>query len=186
MARATMVLPPTFDELVNNSDYIVRAKTVNVTSEKKATSHGTKIYTQVELDVLDVVAGTPPAHVTLRFLGGQVGNERMVVEGMPRFHVGDEDILFVSGNGRSIAPLYGMMHGRFPVRTDTQTGRKYVTRSDGTPLLSTGQIASPMAEGASQGATNRAAAVAQALGPTDFMRQIRAAVKPNARLNRAP
>lgn len=180
----TTVLPPTFDALVNDSDYVIRARTKNVTATKEATAGGSKIYTHVELEVIDIVAGTPPTKITLRLLGGQVGDERMFVEGMPRFHPGDEDILFVSGNGRSICPLYGMMHGRFPVRTDPQTGRKYVTRENGMPLVGTSQIATPLPENALQPLT-RAAAVPEALGPTDFIRQIRAAVKPDARLNRA-
>jgi hypothetical protein len=184
--RATTVLPPTFDALVNNSDYIVRARTKSVSAQKQETAHGSKIYTLVDIEVLDVVAGTPPAHVTLRLLGGQVGDERMIVEGMPRFQVGDEDILFVRDNGRSICPLYRMMHGRFPVRTDPRDGRKYVTRADGEPVTSTAQIASPMAEGATATGAKHAAAVAAAVGPTDFIRQIRAAVRPDARLNRAP
>ncbi|HVU25954.1 MAG TPA: hypothetical protein VHE13_17620 [Opitutus sp.] len=185
-ARATTVLPPTFDELVNNSDYIVRARTKAVTAEKQQSAHGAKIYTEVELEIVDVVGGTPPAQVTLRFLGGRVGDEQMIIEGMPRFHVGDEDILFVSGNGRSIAPLYGMMHGRFPVRTDRESGRKYVTRANGAPLGSTAQIAAAMTKEAGVDARQLEAAVGAALGPTDFIRLIRAAIKPDARLNRAP
>ncbi len=185
VARATTVLPPTFDELVNNADYIVHARTKSVTATKATSGHGPKIYTQVELEIVDVVAGTPPAQVTLRLLGGQVGDERMIVEGMPRFRVGDEDVLFVSGNGHAVCPLYGMMHGRFPVRTDPASGRKYMTRENGAPLENTRQIFTPMTASPSVGAAAREAAVSGALGLTDFIRKIRSQVKPDARLNRA-
>jgi len=185
LARATTVEPPTFEALVNSSDYIIRAKTKSVSAEKKTTDHGVKIVTHVELEILEVVGGAPPAQLTLQLLGGRVGDDEMIVEGMPRFHAGDEDILFVSGNGRTICPLYGMMHGRYSVRTDASTGRKYVTRANGSPLHDTAQIASPMAEAAATEPAQWQAAVATALGPTDFIRQIRSSIKPDARLNRA-
>ena len=184
-ARATTVVPPEFQTLVNDSDYIVHAVTKSVSSEKRTGPHGVQIVTHVELEVIEVVAGTPPAKVTLEMLGGRVGDEELTIDGMPRFHVGDEDILFVSGNGRTICPLYGMMHGRYSVATDPATSRKYVARSDGTPLRDTAQIAAPIAENGATEPTRRAAAVAAALDPAGFIRQIKAAVRPDARLNRA-
>jgi hypothetical protein len=104
----------------------------------------------------------------------------MTVGGMPRFEVGDEDVLFVSGNGRSICPLYGMMHGRYSVERDPATGRKFVTRSNGVPLRSTTQVSAPMERGVLEKSRGRIA-VDTALGPADFIRQIRAAVKPDTR-----
>lgn len=172
-ARATTVVPPTFDALVNQSDYIVRAVVKNVSAEKRAGTRGMKIVTRVELDVLEVVAGDPPADVTLEFLGGTVGDETLSVRGMPQFRAGDEDILFVSGNGRTICPLYGMMHGRYAIERDAVSGRKYVVRSDGMPLRDTAQIASPLAERALSKAAYQLAAAA-ALEPAEFIRRIRA------------
>jgi hypothetical protein len=176
-AAATTVVPPEFDALVNESDYVVHARVSAVSAEKRVSERGAKIVTKVELEVIEVVAGTPPAKIVLELLGGRVGEEKMAVGGMPRFQVGDEDVLFVSGNGRSICPLYGMMHGRYSVEQDPATGRKFVRRSDGVPLSSTRQITAPMAEGTSAKSTGRAAAEA-ALGPAEFIREIRAAVKP--------
>ena len=183
--RATTVVPPEFQTLVNDSDYIVHAVTTSVSAEKRTGPGGVAIFTHVELQVVEVVAGTPPAKITLELLGGRVGNEALSVEGMPRFQVGDEDILFVSGNGRTICPLYGMMHGRYSVQKDPATARRYVARSDGEPLRTTAQIASSIAEQGTVEPARRAAAVAAALDPAEFIRQIRAAVRPDARLNRA-
>jgi hypothetical protein len=179
--RATTVVPPEFPTLVNDSDYIIRAVTRNVTTLKQAGAHGGRIFTRVELDIVEVIAGTPPANVVLEFLGGRLGDEQLKIEGMPEFKVGDEDILFVSGNGRTFCPLYAMMHGRYPVETDAATGRKFVARADHLPLQSTAEISTPMAEGlpSVQSTTVRG------LSPSDFIQQIRAAVKPDARFNRA-
>ena len=183
--RATTVVPPEFQMLVNDSDYIVHAVTRSVSAEKRTGTGGVAIVTHVELEVIEVVAGTPPAKIILELLGGRVGNEELSVEGMPRFHVGDEDILFVSGNGRTICPLYGMMHGRYSVQKDPSTARRFVARSDGAPLRATAQIASPIADKGTAEPSRRAAAVAAALDPAEFIRQIRSAVRPDARLNRA-
>lgn len=181
---ATTVEPPAFGALVNDSDCIVRAVTRAVTSEKRPGPNGPRIRTRVELEVLEVVAGTAPARLTLDFLGGEVNGERLIVSGSPRFRVGDEDILFVSGNGRSFCPLYAMMHGRYAVATDSDTGRRYVVRSDGMPLRDTAQISSPMEEHRPADAAARSAAVATALEPAEFIRRIRAAVKPGTRVSR--
>jgi hypothetical protein len=179
VSRATSVVPPEFPTLVNDSDYIIRAVTRSVVAEKRVTGQRTKIVTKVELDVLEVVAGTAPARVTLEFLGGRVGDEYLKVEGMPQFKVGDEDVLFVSGNGRSICPLYAMMHGRYPVHTDSVTGQKTIARADGVPLQSVAEIAAPLAHGG-------AATLAHSgLSPAAFIQQIKASVRPDARFNRA-
>lgn len=177
---ATTVLSPEFPTLVNESDFIVHAVTKNVSAEKRIGPRGLKIFTRVEFEIIEVVAGTSPATLTLEFLGGRVGDEVMTVGGMPEFRVGDEDILFVRGNGQSICPLYAMMHGRYSVGREAATGRRYVARSDGTPLQSTAQVAAPLeAQPAEAGEIRAASAVA--LGPTDFVRQIKASLRPGAR-----
>lgn len=181
-SAATTVLPPEFPRMVSGSDCIVRAVVKNVTSVKKSRGHGVKIFTEVELQVIEVIAGNPPANLTLELLGGKVGGQELTVEGMPQFHAGDEDILFVSGNGKNISPLYGMMHGRYPILKDA-TGRRYVARSDGEPLRTTAQISTPMGESA--GDTRSAQATASALTPEEFIAQIKAAPQPPTPAQRA-
>jgi hypothetical protein len=178
--RATTVVPPDFSTLVNESDYIIRAVTRSVVAEKRPTAQGSKIVTRVELEVLEVVAGKAPATVTLEFLGGRVGSETMRVEGMPQFHVGDEDVLFVRDNGTSMCPLYAMMHGRYAVRTEAGTGRRFIMRADGTPLQGTEQISRDLLPAS----VARQASPATGLAPATFVQQIKASVRPDARFNR--
>lgn len=179
IARATTVVPPDFDQLVNESDYIIRAVVKSVTSEYRTDSHGKKIITKVALEVREVVAGTPPKEVVLEFLGGRMGDEQMVVEGAPRFHVGDEDILFVRGNGHTIVPLVAMMHGRYPVMKEASSGRKYMARENQIPLRDTAEIAQAMT--ADLASANRAAtsSATPALTPEEFIQRVKAAVNPN-------
>jgi hypothetical protein len=183
-AHATTVVPPSFDALVNQSDYIVRTRVKSVVAEKRPVPQGVKIVTLVQVEILETVAGSPPQSLTLEIFGGKVGDEELIVEGMPRFAVGDEDILFVRDNGRAICPLYAMMHGRYGIREDSVTGRKYLTRADEVPLQSSAQVSAPLAESATSRSA-RSVAIDHALEPDEFVRQIRAAVKPTARLNRA-
>jgi hypothetical protein len=183
---ATTVTPPEFSALVNESDYIVHAKVSSVLSEKRTASGGAaKIVTIVGLEVIEIVAGAPPKEIKLEMLGGKVGDEELVVAGMPQFTVGDEDILFVRGNGHSISPLYGMMHGRYPIGRDAASGRRFVARENGVPLSDPAEISLPMPKGGAAELLRRQRSVAEALAPEDFIRRIKAAITPEARLNRA-
>jgi hypothetical protein len=183
--RATTVEPPEFSQMVNGSDCIVRAVVKSVSSVKKVRARGVKIFTEVELEIVEVIAGNPPAKLTLEMLGGQIGQEELVVSGAPRFQVGDEDILFVSGNGRNLSPLYGMMHGRYPILKDAATGRAYVARSNHVPLHDAAEVSLPMTGGATAELQRRALSTAGALTPEDFIRQIRANARPPAQTQRA-
>jgi hypothetical protein len=179
----TTVLPPEFGQLVNGSDYIVHGRVKSVEAEKREGARGSRIYTRVHLEVIELVAGVPPREIVLQLLGGKVGKEEMRVVGMPRFEVGDEDILFVSGNGRAICPLFGMMHGRFPILVEG--GERVVARSDRMPLRSTAEIATLLPEPHRAEARRSVNAVA-GLRPAEFIQQVRAAVRPDAKLHRAP
>ena len=177
-APATTVIAPDFDQLVNESDYVVRAVVKSVTSEYRASPNGRKIITKVEVEVREVVTGTPPARVVLEMLGGKVGDESMVLEGAPQFKVGDEDVLFVSGNGQNIYPLFAIMHGRYPVLREPGTGRIYMARSNQVPLQDTAEVAQAMTDGGAAALPGKGKNPAQALTPEQFVQQIKAAVNP--------
>lgn len=178
--RATTVVPPKFDELVNESDYIVRAVVKSVVSEWREKQGKRHIFTFVELDVLEVIHGKPLQPLVLEMLGGQVGDEALVVQGMPKFDVGQEDILFVRGNGRQFYPLTAAMHGRYPVVRE-KGGRAHVARSNQAALHATAEVALPMTEESEVAVQQAVSADTPALSPDDFTRQIRAAVNVNYR-----
>ena len=180
------VVAPQFTELVNGSDFIVRAVVKSVRSEWREKQGQRHIYTLVELEVREVIAGTPPQPLILQVLGGQVGDEAMVIDGAPQFKVGQEDILFIRGNGRQFYPLTAVMHGRYPIRREPTTNREYVVRSNDVPLKATDEVAQPMAEGSTAELQRRMTSPAQAMTPSAFIQQIRAAIgakTPNARVN---
>ena len=178
-ARATTVLPPDFDQLVNESDYIIHAVVKSVTAEYRTDTYGKKIITKVALEVREVVAGTPPKEVVLEILGGRMGDEQMVIEGAPRFHVGDEDILFVRGNGHTIVPLVAMMHGRYPVMKEASSGRKYMARENQMPLRDTAEIAQAMPAGLVSATPAATSSASSAMTPEEFIQRVKAAVNPS-------
>ena len=185
-APATTVVPPTFAQLVNESDYIVRAVVKSVTSEWRENNGHRHIYTFVELDVREVIAGSPPQPLVLQMLGGKVGDEALTVSGAPKFNIGDEDVLFIQGNGQNISPLFAIMHGRYPVMREKENGREYITRSNKVPLQDTAEVALPMTEGSAAAMQLRMKNAAQALTPAQFTQRVKAAVDSSYRRQSQP
>jgi hypothetical protein len=166
--------------LVNESDYIVHTVVKSVSSEWKDKQGHRAIFTLVELEVVEVISGQPPQPLVLEMLGGRVGDEEMVVQGMPKFKVGQEDILFVRGNGRQFYPLTAAMHGRYPIVRESG-GRVHMARSNQVPLHDTAEVALPIEDDGTGGIKVAARTDRVALSPDDFTRQIRATVNPNYR-----
>ena len=178
-ASATTVIPPDFDHLVAQADYVVRAVVISVTSELRTAGPQRHIITKVELDVREVISGTPPQPLVLQLLGGKVGDEEMVVDGVPKFKVGDEDVLFVHGNGRQFCPLVALAYGRFPIKRDDK-GRAYMARANGVPLMSEQDVVKPMGLGVAVGSGLRAQPATgpggmPALSPVEFANRIKTA-----------
>lgn len=169
---ATSVIAPEFDQLVGGADYVVRATVKSVTSEWRVSGGQRHIFTKVELAVSEVITGTPPNPLVLDMLGGVVGDEELRVEGTPKFKVGEESVLFVQANGRQYYPLVGIMHGKYPVMRDAQSGREYIARSNGAPLYDEKEVVEPMN---SASAVKAARADQQPLTPAAFTAKIREA-----------
>jgi len=166
---ATSVVPPDFDSLVIQSDFIVRAVVRSVDAEWRNDGPNRTIITKVELNVSEVIKGTPPVPLVLELLGGIIGAEEMLVEGAPKFHVGDENVLFVQGNGRQYVPLVGIMYGKYPVVHDGSLGADIILRSNGMALYDVRDVDQPMTE--TKPAT---AAGARPLTASEFSGKIRA------------
>lgn len=177
-AFATTVVPPEFNTLVNTSDYIVRAVVKSVTGEERTASSGVKlIFSRVELEVKEVIAGKPPSPLVLDVLGGKFGGRELAIGGAPKFNVGDEAIYFVQGNGRQIYPLTAMMHGLYPIKKEAGTGREYITRSSGEPMHDVRQVSQSMEASGATSTLPKSQAATLALSPSDFILNIRATAK---------
>jgi len=129
--RATTVVPPTFDELVGKAELIFQGSVTSVRSQWVGEGAQRHIASYVTFAVEDAVKGNPGASYTLQMLGGTVDGETMEVSESPKFVVGDRDILFVEHNGQQFVPLVGIMHGRFKIQREAQTGREIVATNEG-------------------------------------------------------
>ncbi|HTL67932.1 MAG TPA: hypothetical protein VL200_09745 [Lacunisphaera sp.] len=168
----TTVQAPEFDQLVAQADYVVRATVKSIDSAWREKDGHRFIASRVTLDVKEVIRGTPPSPLVLDMVGGTVGDDTLTVEGAPKFHVGDENILFVHGNGTVFYPLVAVMHGVYPIFRDRQTGREYALRSNGMPLYSENDVSLPMTKLSAVKVQNPSA---QPMTASEFAAKIRAA-----------
>ena len=167
-ALGTTVIPPSFDELVSRAEAIFQGTVTKVESQWTGEGAQHRIVSYVTFRVEDTLKGTPGEEYTLHMLGGTVDGETMEVSDGPKFKVGDRDIIFVENNGSQFIPLVGIMHGRFHVEKDDQTGREVVTTNEREPLKDVARL----------GKEERMTSVAgQALSPADFKAAIRNAVQ---------
>lgn len=178
---ATTVDAPDLDSLISQSDYVVRAVVRSATAEWREHAGQRYIGTRVELEIREIVKGAPPSPLVLDLIGGRIGEDELAIQGMPRFRVGDENVLFVHGEKRKMIPLVALMHGVYPVLREARSGETYVLRSNGLPLYHAQDVSLPM---------NRLSAVkqqnpsARPLTASAFIRQIRDRVtllQPNVR-----
>ena len=176
-AFATSVVPPEFDDLVNQADYIVRAVVVSVTPELKTRADGsTSIHSKIALQVEETIAGHPPTPLVLDMLGGKMGDREVRISGAPRYEVGDRAVFFVQGNGRQVHPLVRMMHGLYPVERDAVTGRSFIVRADRSPLLDVRNVSRPLAERTVSASATGTRNTDTALSPEQFEANIRARI----------
>ena len=174
-ARALSVIPPTFAELVAESESIVRAEVTALRSAHDGDSPGRPIRTYVTFEVVRALKGVTPAAdtLTLVFLGGTVGPDTLSIPGMPAFSLGDREILFVARNGKTYCPLIAAGHGRYRILRDAATQRDYVARENRTPLEDPEEVVLPLA---GSDVVARLKSPARALSPEDFETRISRAV----------
>jgi hypothetical protein len=131
--RATTVIPPTFDQLVDQAEVIFQGSVTDVKSQWIGEGAERSIVSYITFKVEESLKGGAGQTYTIRMLGGTVGEDTMEVSDAPRFHAGDRDIVFVENNGSQFVPLVGIMHGRFHVRRN-QAGKDVVTDNDDEPV----------------------------------------------------
>jgi hypothetical protein len=188
LARATSVVPPSFAELVHEADAIYRGRVTAVAPRRvELPDGGSVIKTFVTVTVERTLKGPAKSDVVLEFLGGTLGEESLVVSGMPKFNPGDREIVFVQKNGVQFCPLVALMHGRYRVLRDEAAARDYIARDNRVPLTDVADVELPMHQvPAALRAASAAAASARALTPAAFEASIVSEIQrptPRARPN---
>jgi len=132
--QATTVIPPTFEQLVDQADTIFQGTVTSVRSVWSGEGAQRHIESYVTFQIEDSLKGTPGQAYTIQILGGTVDDETMEVTDSPKFVVGDRDILFVEHNGEQFVPLVGINHGRFHIKQNPETGREIITNGEDAPV----------------------------------------------------
>ncbi len=132
-ARATVLLPAEFDDMVAGSSVIVHGRILDVRGQ--ASGDRRTIESLVTLEVEETFKGRPGRVVSFRVPGGQVGRYRRVMVGAPVFAEGDEVVLFLRGSAPVLPMPYGLNQGVFRVVRDG-SGRALV----GSPDAATGRV----------------------------------------------
>ena len=161
--QGTTVIPPTFDELVGKAEVIFQGTVTDVRSQWVGEGAQHRIMSYVTFKVEDTMKGAPGDTYTLRMLGGTVDGETMEVSDSPKFEVGGREIVFVENNGSQFIPLVGIMHGRFHIQKDDQTGADLVTTNEHQPVKDVSKL----------GRAETAAVTGKGLSAADFKAAIR-------------
>lgn len=172
------VIPPTFDELVGQAELIFEGTVNEVRSERIGEGAERRIVTYVTFGVDEAIKGNPGGAYTIRMLGGTVDDETMEVTDAPKFKKGDRDIVFVENNGKQFIPLVGIMHGRYRVAKDKQTGEQTLLTNSGHPLGDVSQIGKKEDGHAHARAATQTVAE-KGMRPSDFKSAIRAKLAAN-------
>jgi len=138
-ASATTVVPPTFEQLVDQAQVIFHGTVSKVNSQWIGEGAERRIVTYVTFNVKESLKGSAGKSYTIRTFGGTVDGETMMIGDAPTFDVGDDQILFVENNGSQVVPLVGLMHGQFRVRKD-DSGREMVTTNKNEPVRDVEQL----------------------------------------------
>ncbi|MBI5691620.1 MAG: hypothetical protein HZC55_16175 [Verrucomicrobia bacterium] len=143
--RATSVIPPSFPELVQEADAILRGRVTDIQARRAQAPDGTAlIKTFVTFAIERTLKGPAPASVTLEFLGGTIGDDSLVIAGMPKFQLGTTEYVFVQRNGVQYCPLVALGHGRYRLMRDAGSGREFLARDNGLPLTSVSDVEVPL------------------------------------------
>ena len=125
--NATVVKELSEEDMVNQSEEILIGTCASIRSEWN--EEGTKIYTYITFSVHNVLkGGESPQQITIRQLGGEVGDIGMRVEGASVFEEGEEALLFLRAGRKGYHRVVGLSQGKFSIKTDPVTQRKILVR----------------------------------------------------------
>lgn len=113
--------PPNFPQAIQDAPWIVRGIVGAKTPQwALARSGDKKIYTYIDLNVLEVLKGDlSTGNILVRTLGGKIGKVGLRVAGSAELNVGEEVVLLLRTGETGSSPVYevqGMMMGKFNLR----------------------------------------------------------------------
>lgn len=124
-AGAILVVPVTFEQLVDESTAVVFGRVADVRGQWTADRQF--IDSIITVDALDYIKGDLGAHVVMRLPGGEAGGVINLVPGAPTLREGEMVVLFLKARGPALLTTVGLGQGIFRVTHDHRTGAMLVT-----------------------------------------------------------
>ncbi|HSF06734.1 MAG TPA: hypothetical protein VLG10_13170, partial [Methylomirabilota bacterium] len=88
-----------------------------------------QIFTDITVRLDEVLKGVVPTpELTIRQLGGRVGDVESRVEGSPEFRLGERVLLFLTTRGDGTLRVAHLYLGKFSILTDLHTGERLARR----------------------------------------------------------
>ena len=140
--RASSVLPPTFADLVQQSQTILVGDVQLLRSRWVGEGDERHIATFVTLKIVTLLKGESQGDYELQVFGGTVGDTTMEVADSPRFRVGERMLLFIRNNAKQVIPLVGAEYGLYRI-TSNSSGEETVNKSTGETLSTVHDIDPP-------------------------------------------
>jgi hypothetical protein len=131
---ATVLVPLSFEQLVNESQAVVYGRVSDVRAQWTADRRF--IESIVTVEILRGMKGRAGESIAFTVPGGQVGSYLNVIPGAPTFVPGDLAVFFLSAQGARMPVTTGFTQGIYRVRRDAASGEMLVMP----PVIETGRI----------------------------------------------
>jgi len=123
-ALATTLARMDLDELTRTAAVVARARCL-ATSSRWEDGH---LWTLTIFEVTEVWKSETPRTIVVRLVGGSDGHRTVQVDGVPRFRVGEEVVLFLEFSGRGELTVTSWAQGTFRIHRNPQTREESVTQ----------------------------------------------------------
>jgi hypothetical protein len=121
---ATTLARLSLEQLAAGSDAVARVRCTSSESHWERAS----IWTVTTAEVVETLKGSLPAEIAVRLPGGRVGHLNAAIEGTPRFHPGDDVVVFLQRSTAGGFTVAGWVEGTFRIARDPRTGAESVTQ----------------------------------------------------------
>ena len=111
-------------KLTHVSRLILRARCL----ENSTAWDAGEIWTFTTYEPTEVWKGSAPPRVSVRLLGGRIGNLTSNVSGVPRFHAGEDVVLFLTPTTLGDFSVVSWVQGTFRIHHDQRTGEDTVAQ----------------------------------------------------------
>lgn len=124
MSNATVMVKYSVSDLVSKSDNIIMGKVTKKKSEWNLNK--TQIYTYVTIEITKEIKGVSGVNaITIKELGGEVGDMGMKVQGGPEYQENEDVVVFLNKIDDKYQTV-GMLQGKYNIIQDKVTGTKKI------------------------------------------------------------